>query len=110
MNEAIRYGTDTEKYALDLFFRLFKQQHQNPILYTTGLTLYKELPFLEGSSDGVMICGCCRNAFLVEVKCSFRLKDTGIKNWSILEYFDANRILKRTHSYLNQINLYQGIL
>ena len=38
------------------------------------------------------------------------MKDTGIENWSILEYFDKDQNLKRNHTYFNQINLYQGIL
>ena len=109
-NEAMRYGIENEKGALEIFFRIFKSQHRNSKIHIIGLTLYKEYPFIGGSPDAVLTCDCCLNSFLVEIKCPYRLKDTGLENWQILEYFDSDQGLKKSHTYYNQINLYQGIL
>lgn len=108
-SEAMDYGVRNEKKALDVFFRRFKTEHINPKIQSSGLVLYNQAPYIGGSPDGFVTCECCSNAYLIEVKCPFRLKDTGIKNWQILEYFDGQQNLRKTHTYYNQINLYQGI-
>ena len=72
--------------------------------------LYKNAPYVGGSPDGIVSCDCCSTPYLIEIKCPFRLAETGIRNWRLLEYFDDNQNLKISHTYYNQINLYQGIL
>lgn len=109
-SEAMEYGVRNEKRALDTFYREFKSKHIGPKMHTTGLVLYKKAPFLGGSPDGIISCQCCSESYLIEVKCPFRLKETGLQNWPILEYLDEQQNLRRTHTYFNQLNLYQGIL
>ena len=109
-NEAMDYGIKNEQKALDLCFKDFAHKHQNAKMVKTGLVLHKDFSFVAGSPDGLLTCDCCSKPFLVEVKCPFRLKHTGITNWQILEYFDINQCLKTSHTYFNQINLYQGLL
>ena len=108
-NVAMQYGIENEKHAINTFFKTFKKTHINAKLQTTGLVLYKLRPFIGASPDGLLSCDCCQNA-IIEIKCPYRLKDTGITSWSILEYFDTNQNLKKSHTYFNQINLTQGIL
>ena len=109
-NEAMTYGITNEQKALDLCLKNFAQKHKNAKMIKTGLVLHKDFNFIGGSPDGVLTCDCCLKPFLVEVKCPFRLKETGLTNWSILEYFNINQTLKTSHTYFNQINLYQGLL
>ena len=109
-NTAMEYGILNEKIALDIFFKEFASMHIQPTLHATGLVLYNEAPYIGGSPDGLIACKCCKEAYLVEVKCPYRLRDTGLQNWRILEYLDEQQTLRRTHTYFNQINLYQGIL
>ena len=108
--EAMMYGVENEKNGLELCFKAFSMTHKNAKLKSLGLVLHKKYPFIGGSVDGLLICDCCAKPYLIEVKCPFRLKDTGIENWTILEYLDQNQKLKMSHTYYNQINLYQGIL
>ena len=108
-NEAMQYGIENEKHGINTFFEAFKKSHINAKLQTTGLVLHNSYPFIGTSPDGLLSCDCCQNA-IIEVKCPYRLKDTGIRSWSILEYFDPQQNLKRSHTYFNQINLTQGIL
>lgn len=109
-NEAMSYGIQNEQKALDTFFQLFKQEHRDPELINIGVIFYEEKPYIGGSPDGILRCSCCPKDYLVEVKCPYRLKTTGISSWKILEYFDENQVLKKSHTYNHQINLYQGIL
>ena len=109
-NEAMEYGILNEKRALDLFYKEFGSMHIKSTMHTSGLVLYSKAPFIGGSPDGLITCNCCTEPYLVEVKCPYRLKDTGLQNWRILEYLDEQQCLRRTHTYFNQINLYQGIL
>ena len=44
------------------------------------------------------------------MKSPFRIRETGIQNWRILEYLDDNQNLKKSHQHYNQINLGSGIL
>ena len=109
-NEAMMYGVANEKRAMETFFNVFKTMHTDAKLHEIGLVLYKDAPYIGGSPDGIVTCDCCSTSYLIEIKCPFRLAETGIKNWRILEYFDDSQNLKPSHTYFNQINLYQGIL
>ena len=109
-NEAMLYGLKNEKNALAVFFDIFKKSHKNAKMKEIGLVLYDKFPYIGGSPDALVLCDCCKEPFLIEVKCPFRLAETGISSWRILEYFDERQNLKKTHTYFNQINLYQGIM
>ena len=107
---AMSYGIENEKHALNAFFNQFKLTHQNAQLHQKGLVIFNQIPYIAGSPDGILTCDCCNHAFLVEVKCPYRLRDVGISSWRILEYMNSDRRLKREHTYYNQVNLYQGIM
>ncbi len=109
-SEAMQYGIQNEKKALDIFFKKFSTTHLKPKMQASCLVLYNKALYIGGSPDGLISFKCCSESYLIEIKCSFRLKDTGIKNWRILEYFDDQQDLRTTHTYFNQLNLYQGIL
>jgi hypothetical protein len=109
-NQALEYGKINENTAINIFFKSFSQNHKNAKLRKCGLVIYENLPFVAGSPDAIVACECCPEPYVVEVKCPFRLKYTGISNWRCLEYFNEEQLLKRSHTYFNQINLYQGIL
>ena len=110
VNEAMLYGTKNEKNALMAFYDIFKKSHKNVRINNIGLVLHDKFPYIGGSPDAIASCDCCLESFLIEVKCPFRLCETGIPSWRILEYFDEQQNLKKTHTYFNQINLYQGIM
>ena len=109
-NEAMLYGLKHEKNALMAFFNIFKKSHKNAKITNIGLVLHAKFPYIGGSPDAIITCGCCLKPVLVEAKCPFRLSETGISNWKLLEYFDERQCLKKSHTYFNQINLYQGIM
>ena len=109
-SEAMLYGTENEKNALETFLKIYKTTHTDVTVRPTGVVLYKHAPFIAGSPDAIISCSCCEEPILTEFKCPFRLKDTGISNWSILEYLDKHQKLKKNHTYMNQLNIYQGIL
>ena len=107
--EAMIYGIANESIALDVFLKGFKIKHKNARIHTTGLTLYKEAPYIGGSPDGFVSCDCCPQPVLVETKAPFRLREVGLTSWRLLEYLDEGQNLRKNHSYYHQINLYLGI-
>ena len=98
-----------ESIGLHTFFDHYKGLHINVRFHSAGLTLYKDAPYIGGSPDGLISCDCCSETVLLEVKCPFRLAQTGISNWKLLEYLDECQTLRRNHTYFHQINLYLGI-
>ena len=107
---AMQYGVDKESVGLQIFFDQFKKEHKDAKFHTVGLSLLKDAPYIGGSPDGIVACQCCTQPYLIELKCPFRLADVGLTSWKLLEYLDENQILRKNHSYYNQINLYLGIL
>ena len=102
------YGMEYEEIARHLLFNSFQMKHEDARVITNGIVLYKHAPWIGGSPDAILSCSC-HGQFLVKIECPFRLKDTGVENWEILEYLDEEQNLKRNHTYFNQVNLYQGI-
>ena len=94
-NEAMLYGLKNEKNALAAFFDIFKKSHKNAKMKEIGLVLYDKFPYIGGSPDAIVLCDCCKEPFLIEAKCPFRLAETGISSWRILGYFDELQNLKR---------------
>ena len=108
-SEAMQYGIENEKKGMDQFLKIFKNEHIGVKVKNTGVILYERVPYIAGSPDGIVSCECHTESFLVEIKCPYRLKSVGISGWKILEYLDARQKLKKNHTYMNQVNLYQGI-
>ena len=107
--EAMNYGIINEPIALEVFFKKYKKSHKNARIYTTGLTLYKEAPYIGGSPDALVSCDCCSQPALIEIKCPARLLQVGLTSWRLLEYLDEGQNLCKNHTYFHQINLYLGI-
>lgn len=108
--EPMEYGITHEAVAVKIFFDIFKKQHFKAQMHDTGLVVYKKAPYIQGSPDSIFTCDCCEEAYVVEVKSPYRLREVGLESWRILEYLDKDKCLKKSHSYYNQLNLYQGIL
>ena len=106
--DAMQYGIDHEQEGLRVFLNAYKKEHVNARITSRGLTLHKDFPFIGGSPDGVLSCDCHGESIL-EVKSPYRLADTGIAGWRILEYLDQEQKLRKTHSHYHQIHLYLGI-
>lgn len=106
---AMEYGLAQEPIGIQTFFNHFKKLHINARFRTVGLTLLKEAPYIGGSPDGLVSCDCCPEPALIELKCPFRLAQSGITNWKLLEYLDDQQILRKNHTYYHQISLYMGI-
>ena len=109
-NEAMTYGLENEEHGVRIFFKKFKKMHQNAQLHEHGVVLHNTLPYIGASPDAVLSCDCCKKKTYLEVKSPLRLRETGVKNWRILEYLDDNQNLKKSHPHYNQINLGSGIL
>ena len=106
----MQYGILHEKDGLDIFMKQFSQVHTGSALETKGLIIYDKIPFLGASPDGVATCGCCPKGVLLEVKSPYRLRETGLNSWKVLEYFNENQKLKQNHTYFHQIQFYLGVL
>ena len=106
---AMEYGLTQEPFGIQTFFNHFKKLHINARFQTVGLTLLKEAPYIGGSPDGLVSCDCCPEPALVELKCPFRLAQSGVTSWRLLEYLDEQQILRKNHTYYHQISLYMGI-
>ena len=112
-NEAMKYGLDNEKNGIDALWKEFKKAHKTPKLHKTGICIHKNLPFLAGTPDCILSCeNCCSSEvkyFIGEIKCPFRLRDSGIGGWKTLEYLTENSELKQSHPYYFQQTLYCGL-
>ena len=110
-NEAMLYGIANEQTAINVFFNLFKTQHEYPEIKNSGLVIHSEYSYLGASPDSIFVCKCCKEPYLIEVKSPHRLKDTGIQAWPILnDYLNNDGSLKFHHSYYHQIQFYLGLL
>ena len=113
---AIEYGLKNEVNALDVLWTEFSQNHTSPQKQKLGLCLDVKLPILGGSPDLILSCECCgdgegeRYYYVVEAKCPYKLRQSGIKGWRDLQYLTKNCELKKNHSYYFQQTLYCGIL
>ena len=107
--QAMEYGSQNESIGLRIFFNHFKKLHINAKFHTTGLTLYKEAPYIGSSPDGLVSCDCCKEPALVELKAPFRLRQVGLTSWKLLEYLDEKQFLRKSHTYYHQISLYMGV-
>ena len=77
---SIAWGTENEKKARDAYLELIRSTnvHKNLKVETTGLHVSQDFPHLGASPDGIISCDCCRPKIL-EIKCPFSCKDSGIK-------------------------------
>ena len=114
-NEAMLWGVNNESQGIDVLWNDFKNQHHQPGLHHAGICMDSDIQFLSGSPDIILSCiNCCNPSgtfyAVGEIKCPWRLRNTGIDDWRNLDYLTENFELKKNHSYYFQLTLYCGIL
>ena len=107
---AIRYGRDNESNAIQAFIKIMQPQHTNLEVHFKGLQLDKTTPFIGASTDGWVICQCCPEARVIEVKCPYSIRESSVSTDGInLSYLDENLDLRVNHQYYYQIQTYLGV-
>ena len=104
---AIVYGRVHESDAKNAFLAKYKQLHTNLKIQDVGLKLDDTNPILGGSADGVVSCSCCPDSRILEVKCSYKYRDTLIDREALACM--KNGKLNPTHPYYAQLMTYLGI-
>ena len=104
----IVYGRKFEKTGLLAFVKKFKKCHDNVTVSNHGLKIEEETRILAGSIDLMINCSCC-GTFIVELKCSWKLRDSLIPDWTSLDYITSDGELNKKHQYMYQIQTYLGI-
>ena len=99
-NEAMLWGVNNEKQGIEVLWNDFKSHHHQPELHYVGICMDSDIPFLSGSPDIILSCiNCCKlsGTFYAvgEIKCPWRLKDSGIDDWRNLDYLTENCELKK---------------
>jgi len=68
---ATKYGTDHEKIALDIVTKYLKTSHIQSNVTNCGFFRISQYPFLGASPDALMDCTCCKNGYVIEIKCPY---------------------------------------
>ena len=103
---ALKYGREKETEAVATFFSAFSKEHKNAKLLGCGIFLCKDMPFVGGSPDGIVVCDCCGKSCL-EVKCPFSISNTSPTDPGVtLTYLKLNEdgkiMTNRSHKYYTQ--------
>lgn len=110
---AINFGKLHESDGINTLWNEFKNSHRNAKIIKVGLCLDPEQPYIAGSPDIMLSCeNCCNEGqklAIGEIKCPYRLRNSGISEWRQLEYLTDTGELKQNHPYYYQQNLYCGI-
>ena len=107
---ALIYGCENESKGLEAFYHQMKHCHRNLKIQHVGLKLDESMQYLGGSGDGMVLCDCCTEPSLIEIKCPHRLRNSSVeKNGHILNYLDENFNLIKSHQYYYQINVCLGV-
>ena len=117
---ALRYGIENEIHAFNLYeylvcgkplpekypikVQIDTRTHHNISVKNCGLYLCKDAPYLGASPDGVIECDCCGIGVL-EIKCPFKFKSSGLDDVpGNKEYcISSDMKLKQTHEYYTQV-------
>ena len=105
---AVVYGRQFESVGLDAFVKEFKKSHQEVSIFKHGLKIEESTRILGGSIDLRVKCSC-HGEYIVELKCSYKLKDSDNPNWCSLDYITNDLKLNVNHPYMYQIQSYLGI-
>ena len=79
-SDALTHGKKSEKLALKSYFEEEKVKHKNLKVETTGLHINANFPYLGASPDAIITCECHEDR-LLEIKCPFKFKESGILKW-----------------------------
>ena len=71
-----------------------------------GLFVDKNKPYIAASPDGMFSCKC-HEGYVIEIKCSFKLRDQftkeGINDCDCLEILEGKIHLEKFHKYYTQV-------
>eukprot|EP00112_Aurelia_sp_Birch-Aquarium-sp1_P020530 Seg5310.4 transcript_id=Seg5310.4/GoldUCD/mRNA.D3Y31 product="hypothetical protein" protein_id=Seg5310.4/GoldUCD/D3Y31 len=103
---ALKYGCAMEEEAVQTFYIMYARQHSNAKIVKCGIFLCRDMPFVGGSPDRIILCDCCGKLCL-EVKCPFSIAHTTPTDQNInLPYLkrdaQSNLMLNRSHRYYTQ--------
>lgn len=108
---ALNWGRKKERKALHLYMGVSRKLHKLSRLNQPGLLVYKNLPYIGCSADGVFTCKC-HMPKLLEVKCPYSLKDSHPKEVALLrgcQMVNDNLVLQPDSDYFHQVQGQMGI-
>ena len=103
---ALKYGRAMEEEAVQAFCTMYARQHSNAKIVDCGIFLCRDMPFVGGSPDRIIVCDCCGRSCL-EVKCPYSIAHTTPTDQNInLSYLKrgahSSLMLNRSHRYYTQ--------
>ena len=105
--KAMKHGIALEPTAKKVYIKEMKRVHKNFKAFDSGLTLYKEKPYIGASADLETECDCC-GAGLCEIKCPEKIKD--VKPCEANVQYIKDGTVNKNHQYFYQIQGQMGIL
>ena len=103
---SVRWGRANEDKAANDFFKQIVKAHDSPRLYSSGLFVCPQMPFIAASPDRIMSCKCCPR-YGIEIKCPYILRNQSFedawKDLGFIEEVEGKRQLKRNHKYYAQV-------
>jgi len=101
--EAIKFGLRHEGKAKATYISEMQTKHENFSTTECGLFVDCTFPIFAATPDGMRTCACHGDG-LVEIKCSFKHKDSNIHEICDPSfYLDENMELKKSHRYYTQV-------
>ncbi|KAL5516642.1 hypothetical protein EMCRGX_G002028 [Ephydatia muelleri] len=103
-----RWGCAHEKDAIQAYIKIAQVSHKNVKVQESGFYISYERPYIGASPDGIVMCDCCTEKVLLEVKCPICVKPNltaqektgfcmkkaqGAENWTLC----------RDHAYFYQV-------
>lgn len=102
-SQAITWGNDREKAALDRLSEAISPSHVNLSIQRVGLFVDEDEPYLGATPDGLVTCDCCED-HLVEIKCPFAYRNWDIDSIPKHKFFlDHQKTLRENHVYFDQV-------
>ena len=102
---SLDWGKQNEINAAEAFMKQEGIHHRNPKPLPSGLVISKSHPYIGGTPDNIFVCSCCDKVY-VEYKYTYSIRDYEVAspwNKTTLENVDGVILLKRTHSYYDQV-------
>ena len=76
---ATKWGCDHEKIAIEHCKKEKAKEHSNFTMKNSGFIISTEYPFIGASPDGPVLCDCCDETGVLEIKCPFCIKERMIE-------------------------------
>ncbi|WAR07267.1 hypothetical protein MAR_017225, partial [Mya arenaria] len=101
--DAIKNGRQHEETARSMYSDKMRQSHENFNVSDCGLFVDSTFPFYSATPDGLRQC-LCHGKGLVEIKCSYKHRDSKIEDIKDQTFFlNSDNKLKTNHRYYSQI-------